>query len=147
MVVVIVKVDSLLWLANTYFHYLLDRNGTAIKSVLSMDFVKRLRVSEQLKLIRDLPITIYGVDREVALFHDYVAVEGNGVMRIEPFQFDVLYYPQHNPVAAEKTTITIQSVILEDEWVIESIVTESDAMLLRKLARSHRERQPVTMPG
>lgn len=107
----------------------------AIKSVLSLDFVKRLRVNEQLKLIRDLPITVYGVDREVILLRDYVILSGGGAKRIEPFQFDVLYYPHHNPLVAEKTTFTIQSVILENRWVIESIITENDATLLKRLSR------------
>lgn len=127
--------DSLQRLAETYFTYLVSRNMRAIKSVLSLDFVKRLRVNEQLKLIRDLPITVYGVDREVILFRDYVILSGGGIKRIEPFQFDVLYYPHHNPLVAEKTTLTIQSVILENRWVIESIITENDAKLLKRLSR------------
>ena len=132
--VVMKQRESLQRLAQTYFHYLTQRQASLMKPILSLDFSKRQKVTEQLKLIQKLRSLIYGVEIEIYLFEEYLIQKESGREIISPFQFDILYQPYQNPLDSEKTTITIQSVVLEgDEWKVESIINENDVSLLKEM--------------
>lgn len=91
----------------------------------------RQKVTEQLKLISNLPDLLYGIDVEVRLFEEYVTSSEAGVDRINPFQFEVSYSPPTNLIEIEKITITVHAVVLEGlEWKIQSIVSDDEHRVL-----------------
>jgi len=123
--------DNLNTLANAYFKHLSHRDESTLKQYLSIDFVTRQKVTKQLRLIRTLPKFLYGISMEVQLFEEYQIQEKDNKIFISPFQFEVSYTPHMNLVEIEKITITIHSVILEDQsWKIESIISDDEKEVL-----------------
>lgn len=126
--------ENLEILARTYVTFLSGRELEVIKPYLSLNFLKRQKVMQQLKLIRELPQLLYGFGLEVHLFEEYPLHKKGGQTIISPFQFQISYSPQMNLVELEKTTITIHSVVLEEKiWKIESIITDQDKKILKNV--------------
>lgn len=128
------QVENLEILAKNYVTFLSDRQLEAIKPYLSLNFLKRQKVMEQFKLISELPQLLYGFGLEIHLFEEYPLHKKNGQTIISPFQFQISYSLHMNLVELEKTTITIHSVVLEENvWKIESIITEEDKKILKNV--------------
>lgn len=126
--------ENLEILARNYIAFLSERDLKTLKPYLSLNFVTRQKVMQQLKLISELPQLLYGFGLEIHLFEDYPLHHKNGQTRISPFQFQISYSPQMNLLELEKTTITIHSVVLEENvWKIESIITEEDKKILKNV--------------
>lgn len=135
MSLVVPHVDSLQRLAEDYLAFLATRDEDYVKRFLSLNFILRQRVSEQIRLIKELPQLLYGLDIEVNLYRQYdVGLSENNLQEISPFQFQISYSHPVNLVDIEKTTITVHSVVLEDgQWKISSIISEDDKGVLRNV--------------
>ena len=133
------KRESLEKLALAYVQYLIRRDESIIKKYLSLNFMTRQKVTEQLRLISNLPDLLYGVDVEIRLFDEYVVNEDLNTMIIKPFQFEATYSPPTNLIEIEKITITIHSVVLEGaEWKIQSIVSDEEQRVLMNVIENLR---------
>ena len=132
--------DNLEQLARSYIDYLVDRDEDAIKKYLSLNFIARQKVTEQLKLIKHLPRFLYGIGFEIHLLDQYQSeIIGNDIL-VTPFQFEVHYSPQMNFVDLEKITITINGVVLEyDDWKIESIISDDEKHVLLNVIENLKE--------
>lgn len=138
--------ECLKHLAHVYLQFLITRNETVLKGLLSTDFAKRLRVSQQLKLIKTLPVTLdYGMTPEIQLWEDYnEETDPSGMRHTSPFQFSVTYHNIHNPLLSECTTVTIHDLVWENsECKIASILSETDHILLLNYAQKTTTPNPT----
>ena len=132
-----IHVESLQNLSQKYLRFLIDRDISLLNGFLSLNFLKRKRATNQLKLILKLPQLIYGFAPEAHIFTDYVVSNDNSDLVISPFQFDVFYTHHTNVMEFEKTTITINKLILENKnWKIDSILNATDESLLANLIKN-----------
>lgn len=121
-------------LASVYLKFLIDRNDLHLKKFLSLDFITRKNVTTQINLIKCLPQLLYGFGPEAYIWDDYLVEESSHSKIISPFQFDVFYTHHMNMVDTEKTTITIHSLVYENDlWRIQSILNDSDHSILENL--------------
>jgi len=128
---------SLLTLAQDYLNFLLTREEKVVKKHLSLDFVKRQGVTNQLKLIKKLPHLRYGFCPEVQLWEDYPLQKEGKNFFIAPFQFHVLCKNSDNPLQIEVMTITLHKLILETKmWKIAAVISEAEENLLKKISSS-----------
>lgn len=126
---------SLTELAESYLLFLLSRDAGMLRSHLCLDFVRRRNVTQQLRLIGQLPqFKGYGISPEAQLWEDYVVQEECGEAVITPFQFDICYKNPNNPLETEFIRITINRLILENgEWKIASIISGDEMRILTGL--------------
>lgn len=123
--------DNLEKLATVYLTYLDQRREDILKKHLSLDFVSRHKATKQLKLINSLPRLLYGMGMEIHLFDQYQIKIEDDTTIISPFQFEVSYTTHINLFDVEKITITINTVVLEnDEWKIKSIISDEEWQVL-----------------
>lgn len=128
---------SLLTLAQDYLIFLLAREEEVMKKHLSLDFVKRRRVTHQLKLIKKLPHLRYGLSPEVQLWEDYPLQKEGKDFFIAPFQFHILCKNSNNPLQIEIMTVTLHKLILEKKvWKIAAVISEPEENLLEKISAS-----------
>jgi len=124
-------------LSKAYVTYLIQRDESILKKFLSLNFIRRQKVSEQLKFINLLPQLFYGIGIEIQLFENYNTVNTNDELIISPFQFQVTYTPHVNLSEMEKITLTLHSVIHEDnEWKIGSIISDDEKDILIKVTNN-----------
>ncbi|MBF0105076.1 MAG: hypothetical protein HQM16_07080 [Deltaproteobacteria bacterium] len=128
-------------LAKCYVTYLIDRDASVLKNHLSLDFMIRQKVSEQIRLITCLPRLFYGIDIEIVLKENYHTVVVDDCLYISPFQFGVIYSPHTNLIEIENITITMNGVILQDnEWKIESIIRNDEKSVLINVINNLQKR-------
>lgn len=127
-----VKREQLSRLSEAYLRFLISRDESILKSFLSLDFQTRLKVSQQLKLIKTLPMALnYGISPEAHLWADYVTEQSGEIVFLSPFQFDVSYRNLMNPLLGETMTVTVHSLVLEKGvWKIASVLSDPDHDLL-----------------
>lgn len=127
-----VQKENLKRLVEAYLVFLITRDESVLKPFLSMDFVRRLNVSRQLKFIKTLPSLLdYGLTPEAHLWDEYLTQNTGGLTRVSPLQFDVCYRNVMNPLQNETMTVTLNSVTLENgEWKIDSVLCEADYNML-----------------
>lgn len=126
------KREQLSRLSEAYLRFLILRDEGVLRSFLSLDFQTRLKVSQQLRLIKTLPMGLsYGISPEAHLWEDYVVEQNEGVLLLSPFQFDVSYRNLMNPLLGETMTVTIHALVFEkNDWKIASVLSEPDHNLL-----------------
>jgi hypothetical protein len=126
------KKEQLNSLSESYLKFLIERNDQELKNFLSMDFAVRLKVTQQLKLIKTLPTALnYGINPEAHLWDEYVTSTLDDIVMISPFQFDVSFRNINNPLISETMTVTIHALLLENgEWKIASLLSDDDHNLL-----------------
>lgn len=127
--------DSLQKLAQSYLYFLMWQEENEIQKFLSLDFLRRLNVTNQIRLIKRLPRFLYGFGLEACLQEKYALTQTGGEIFISPFQFDISKSLHViNFIESEKTTITLHSVVLEDrQWKFDAIVTPADVRVLQNL--------------
>jgi hypothetical protein len=143
-----VKREQLKRLAEAYLVFLITRDESGLRSFLSLDFMTRLRVTRQLRLIKSLQTVLdYGAGPEVHLWDEYVVDEEDGRVVISPLQFDVSYRNVTNPLLTETMTVTVNAVVLEDGlWKIASVLSEPDHNLLVTYSNQDHT-SSVPLPG
>lgn len=126
------KREQLKRFSEAYLKFLILRDEAGLKPFLSLDFQRRLRVSQQLRLIKTLPTALnYGISPEAHLWEDYVIEQNEGALYLSPFQFDVSYRNLMNPLLGETMTVTVHSLVFENnDWKIASVLSEPDHALL-----------------
>lgn len=131
--------ESLTKLAESYLLFLLSRDGGMLRAHLCLDFVKRRDVTQQLRLIGQLPhFKGYGISPETHLWKDYVVQDDEGEEIITPFQFDIHYKNPNNPLETECIRVTINRLVKENnEWKIASIISQDEVQILTGLIKQH----------
>lgn len=128
---------SLLALAQDYLDFLLTREEKVMKKHLSLDFVKRSRVTNQLKLIKKLPHLCYGPFPETQLWEAYPLQKEGEDFCITPFQFHILCKNENNPLRIEIMTVTLHKIVFEKKnWKITAVISEAEENLLEKISSS-----------
>jgi hypothetical protein len=135
-------------LADAYLHFLVHQDAEPISRFLSLDFLRRQRVTSQIRLISQLPQLIFGVGLETCLREVYPTHSKDGAFYISPFQFDIASV-QTSFIEPERTTITLHSLVLEDgEWKFDAIVTNDDVAVLQNLVdRINKRKVPAASPA
>ena len=128
--------DTLTKLAEDYLVFLVSRDESVLKPHLCLDFPRRLNVTQQLKLIKQLPhFKGYGISPEAQLWEDYAVTIENGETLLSPFQFNINYKNPYNPLETELIRITLHKLVLEDGvWKIAAIVSDDEVIVLCNLS-------------